>query len=103
MIDAWEIVSQKHPDWHLNIYGKGTLREQLQQQIDRQHLTSSISLCGKTSNITEKYAQHSIYVMSSRAEGLGLVLLEAAACGLPLISYDCPSGPGEIIENGVKG
>lgn len=103
LIDAWKVVSQKHSDWHLNIYGEGTLREQLQQQIDRQKLNSSITLCGTTPNITAKYAQHSIYVMSSRAEGLGLVLLEAAACGLPLISYDCPSGPSEIIEDGVNG
>lgn len=103
LIPAWGIVAKKHPDWHLNIYGEGVLRDTIQKQIDELKLTNVITLCGRTSNISEKYAQHSIYVMSSRAEGLGLVLLEAASCGLPLIAYDCPSGPSEIIEDGVNG
>ena len=103
LIEAWKMVYEKYPDWHLHIYGEGSLREQLQKQIDNLQLSSSVTLCGRTSNITEKYAQHSIYVMSSRAEGLGLVLIEAASCGLPLISYDCPSGPSEIISDGKNG
>jgi glycosyltransferase involved in cell wall biosynthesis len=103
LIPAWSAVAKKHPDWHLNIYGEGALRDSIQKQIDELKLTNVITLCGRTSDISEKYAQHSIYVMSSRAEGLGLVLLEAASCGLPLIAYDCPSGPSEIIENGKNG
>lgn len=103
LINAWKTVSEKHPDWKLDIYGEGPLKEQLQEQINNLQLSSSVTLCGRTPNITEKYAQHSIYVMSSRAEGLGLVLLEAAFCGLPLISYDCPSGPSEIIKDGTNG
>lgn len=103
LINAWKIVSEKHPDWELNIYGEGPHKEQLQKQIDNLQLSSSVTLCGRTSNITEKYTKHSIFVMSSRAEGLGLVLIEAASCGLPLISYDCPSGPSEIITDGKNG
>lgn len=103
LIPAWGIVAKKHPDWHLNIYGEGVLRDSIQKQIDELKLTNVITLCGRTSNISEKYAQHSIYVMSSRAEGFPLALLEAASCGLPLIAYDCPSGPSEIIENGKNG
>lgn len=103
LIDSWKLVAKKYPDWQLNIYGEGPLREQLQEQIDRQGLSSVVKLCGRTSNITEKYSQHSFYLMSSRAEGLGLVLLEAAACGLPLVAYDCPSGPSEIITDGMNG
>lgn len=103
LINAWKIVYKKHPDWNLDIYGEGQLRNQLQKQIDKLRLSSSITLCGRTPNITEKYAQHSIYVMSSRAEGLGLVLLEAASCSLPLISYDCHSGPKDIIVDGKNG
>ncbi len=87
----------------MNIYGEGALRDTIQKQIDELKLTNVITLCGRTSNISEKYAQHSIYVMSSRAEGFPLALLEASSCGLPLISYDCPSGPSEIIENGKNG
>ncbi len=103
LIDAWGLVAEKHKDWLLDIYGDGPLSEQLQGQIDKQGLHNSVRLCGRTPNITEKYAQHSIYVMSSRAEGLGLVLIEAASCGLPLISYDCPSGPSEIVTDGENG
>lgn len=103
LIDAWGLVAEKHKDWLLDIYGEGPLREELQCQIDKQGLHNSVRLCGRTPNITEKYAQHSIYVMSSRAEGLGLVLIEAASCGLPLISYDCPSGPSEIVTDEENG
>lgn len=103
LVQAWSMVTKKHPNWHLNIYGEGSLRESIQKQIDELKMTNVITLCGRTPHIGEKYAQHSIYVMSSRAEGLGLVLLEAASFGLPLISYNCPSGPSEIIENGKNG
>lgn len=103
LITAWKLVEVNHPDWHLYIYGEGPLHKHLQQQIDKLQLSNVITLCGRVSIISEKYASRSIYVMSSRAEGLGLVLLEASACGLPLISYDCPSGPSEIIEDGVNG
>lgn len=103
LINAWKIVSEKHPEWHLDIYGEGTLRQQLQKQIDGLQLDDKVSLCGRTSNISKAYTEHSVYVMSSRAEGLGLVLLEAASCGLPLIAFDCPSGPSEIVEDGKNG
>lgn len=103
LIDAWARVTQKHPDWHLDIYGEGALRNALQEQIDGLQLNNTITLFGRVPNIEEKYPLYSFYVMSSRAEGLGLVLLEAASCGLPLISYDCPSGPREIIQDGENG
>lgn len=103
LIDAWHVVARKHPDWQLDIYGEGPLRQQLQEQIDGLHLDDNVSLCGRTSNVSKAYTEHSVYVMSSRAEGLGLVLLEAASCGLPLIAFDCPSGPSEIVEDGKNG
>lgn len=103
LIDAWQMVKLRHPDWHLNIYGEGELRDELQKQIDKSNLSKFITLCGRTSNIEKEYAHYSIFVMSSRAEGFGLVLVEAASCGLPLISFDCPSGPSEIIVDGKNG
>lgn len=103
LIDVWRLVAKRHKDWLLDIYGDGPLTEQLQGQIDKHGLRNSVRLCGRTPNIAKKYAQHSIYVMGSRTEGLGLVLLEASACGLPLISYDCPSGPREIVTDGENG
>ena len=103
LIDAWSEVYQKHPDWHLDIFGEGTDREMLQNKINQYGLQNHIYLRGKTNNIESEYLSHSIYVMSSRAEGFPLVLLEASSCGLPLISYDCNYGPNEIIQNGKNG
>lgn len=103
LIDAWRYVAVRHPDWHLNIFGEGERRNALQQQIDKSDLSQHITLCGRTPDIAVEYSRHSIFVMSSRAEGFGLVLVEAASCGLPLISFDCPSGPREIVTDGENG
>lgn len=103
LINAWQLVASKHSEWHLNIFGEGNLRGELQSQIDRLGLSNSITLCGRTSRIEEEYVKHSIFVLSSRAEGFGLVLVEAASCGLPLVSFDCPSGPSELVLNGKNG
>lgn len=103
LIKAWRIVTEKYPDWELNIYGEGELKDSLEKQIKENHLDKSLHLCAPTKNITDKYAESSIYVMSSRFEGFGLVLIESMACGLPCISFNCPHGPAEIIENGVNG
>lgn len=103
LINAWSEVYQKHPDWQLDIFGEGPDREILQNQINQYGLQNHVSLRGKTNNIESEYLSHSIYVMSSRAEGFPLVLLEASSCGLPIISYDCNYGPNEIIHNGKNG
>lgn len=103
LIDAWSLVAEKHPDWYLKIFGEGGARLILQNQIDSLGLQSNITLCGRTSEMEKEYAKHSIFVLSSRAEGFGLVLVEAASCGLPLVSFDCPSGPSELVMNGHNG
>lgn len=103
LIEAWSIVSGNHPEWHLDIYGDGTLKDNLQNQIDNLKLNNVVKLCDRVPNIEEKYPLYSFFVMSSRAEGFPLVLLEAASCGIPLISYDCNSGPREIIKDGENG
>lgn len=102
LIDCWKIVNEKHPDWKLRIYGEGE-REKLQQQIDRLQLNDSCILEYAVTNILEKYQESSVFVLSSRNEGFGLVLIEAMACGLPPVSFDCPSGPSDIIEDSVSG
>ena len=104
LIDAWKTVSEKHSDWSLDIFGDGPDREVLQRQIVRNELQNYIFLHGKTNEIELEYCSHAFYVMSSRAEGFPLVLIEAASCALPLISYDCSPGIKEIIddkENGI--
>ena len=103
LIDSWVLVDDKHPDWHLDIFGEGPDRLELQHQIDRKGLHDKVRLCGVTKQIEEEYGKHSIYVMSSRAEGFPLALLEASSCGLPMISFNCHQGPSEIIQEGENG
>lgn len=103
LIEAWKLEHERFPDWSLDIYGEGDLREPLQRQIDDLGLSGSIVLRGRTQNISQEYARHSIMVLSSRFEGFGLVLCEASACGIPQVSFNCESGPSEIIEDHKSG
>lgn len=102
LIKAWKIIEQNHPDWELDIFGDGPKRNELNQLIQDLKV-KHVFLRGTSTNLSDEYRSSSIYVMSSRYEGLGLVLLEASSCGLPLISYDCPYGPSDIIEDGKNG
>ena len=103
LIDAWALIHPHHPDWTLDIYGEGGLRSSLQAQIDKNGLTNVIFLRGKTEDIVSKYLESSIFVLSSRDEAFGLVITEAETCGLPIVTFDCPSAPAEIVEDGVNG
>ena len=103
LIDTWNIVYKKHPDWTLNIYGDGDKKIELQEQIDRLNLNKVVTLRGKTDHIADKYAESSIFVLSSRDEAFGLVITEAEACGLPIVTFACPSAPAELVDDNVNG
>lgn len=103
LISAWKYVHERFSDWSLDIYGEGDLRESLQRQIDGLGLGGCVALRGRTPNISQELARHSIMVLSSRFEGFGLVLCEASVCAIPQVSYCCESGPSEIIENHKSG
>jgi glycosyltransferase involved in cell wall biosynthesis len=103
LISAWEKVHERHPDWVLNAYGSGELHDQVVGWIAEHHLEASFILHEPTNHITEKYLESSICVLSSRYEGFSLVILEAMACGVPFVSFDCPHGPRNIIRNGEDG
>ena len=99
-----QIVAEKgSKEWTLDIYGQGDqtdyqkLMTELGIDINRCHLN------GPVEDVVKVYQDSSIFVLSSRFEGFGMVLVEAMACGLPVVSFDCPAGPDEIITDGVDG
>lgn len=103
LIRAFSVVAAKHPDWSLDIYGEGCQRQMLEQEIERLGLRKVINLCGYTSNLSLAYSKASIFALSSIYEGWGMVITEAMACGLPVVSYACPCGPRDIISDGKDG
>lgn len=103
LIPAWEIVHQRHPDWVLNVYGSGELHDDVVRWVKERDLEKTIILNDPIDNILEKYLDSSICVLSSRYEGFSLVIIESMACGVPVVSFDCPHGPRNIIRNGEDG
>ncbi|MEU8612894.1 glycosyltransferase family 4 protein [Actinoplanes sp. NPDC048791] len=103
LIPAYAPVAARHPDWQLRIFGYGAKRDQLAAQIEELGLTGRVRLEGPSRRLDEELAASSGYVLSSRFEGLPMVLLEAATAGVPAVAFDCPTGPGEIIDHGRNG
>ena len=103
LINAWNIIRDEIGDWKLEIFGEGSERYNLQNQIDNLKLNDSIKLMGNSPNIKEEYKNASILVMSSHNEGFPMALIEAKSAGVPIVSFDCPCGPKEIIQDGKDG
>lgn len=103
LLAAWKKVATECLDWRLDIFGDGD-RSSLEQLIDRLEIDRNrCTLHGRTSDVEKEYVNSSLFVCSSRFEGFGMVIVEAMACGLPVVSFDCPWGPGSIISNGEDG
>lgn len=103
LVEAWKIAYKKHPDWTVTIYGAGPDKNKLTEQINESGLSECFLLRDPVLNIVDKYINSSIFVLSSRFEGFGMVLIEAMSCGLPVVSFDCPSGPSGIISDRQDG
>lgn len=103
LIKIWAMVQPGFQDWELKVYGTGDMEVELKSMIKDLDLDRNVQLCEPIKNIEEAYLNSSIYLMTSRYEGLPMALLEAQACGLPLLSYACKCGPRDIIEDGRNG
>jgi len=104
LIEAWKNVYEKHPDWELHIYGGGSEKENLLSQIQRENLNEVVKIHEPGKDIYSQYLQHSMMLFPSRfLEALPMVLIEAMSCGLPLIAFDAPCGPKDVIRDGVNG
>ena len=103
LLKAFSTVKKSYPEWSLTILGEGSLRSELECLSQSLDIVNSVHFLGRVKNPYEYLQQADIFVMSSRFEGFPNALCEAMACGLPVISTDCPSGPPEIIRDGVDG
>jgi glycosyltransferase involved in cell wall biosynthesis len=103
LLEAFSKLAPRHPEWDLTIWGEGALKEQLTQQRDDLGLTDRVGIPGPTRTPREQLAASDLFVLSSRHEGFPNVLCEAMATGLPVVSFDCKFGPGDIIRNTIDG
>ena len=103
LVKTWEHVHQKHKDWILQIYGDGDQRDLLHHLIREAKMEDTVIVNQPTRQIMDRYLESSIFLLTSRFEGFGMVLIEAMACGVPVVSFDCPWGPADIIKNGEDG
>jgi glycosyltransferase involved in cell wall biosynthesis len=103
LLAAFATVAPKHPDWTLDIFGEGPLREKLERSVIALGLDGRARIHPPTSRLGERMRDASVHVLSSRFEGFPLILLEAMAAGMSVVSFDCPTGPGEIITHETDG
>ncbi len=103
LIESWAEVARRHPEWRLKIYGDGGMRSDMERRVAELGIAQSCLLCPTTQKIADKYCESSIYVLSSRFEGFGMVIIEAMSCGVPVVSFGCPCGPRDIITDGRDG
>lgn len=103
LIDAISLIKNKCDGWRVKIVGSGEDENKLKKQIETLNLENIVRIYPSTNAIMQEYLSASIFVLSSRYEGFGLVLIEAQACGLPTVSFNCPEGPSEIVHHNEDG
>lgn len=103
LIRAFYKVHQRHPDWSLEIYGKGNLHDELESQIKNLGISKDAKLMGVSNEINKVFQESGIFVLSSLYEGFSMVIVEAMSNGCPVVSFNCPNGPSDLIENKKNG
>ena len=101
MLKVWTLVQQRHPEWILNVYGNGELKSEFEELVAEQKM--NVEIHPAVPDIMEKYKESSMLLMSSLYEPFGLVLVEAMSCGIPVVAFNCPYGPADIIKDGTDG
>jgi glycosyltransferase involved in cell wall biosynthesis len=103
LIHIWSLSKERNNGWKLKIIGKGENEDKMRGLIAKLGLENSVILMSNTKEIVQEFCSASIFLLTSRAEGFGLVLAEAMSCGVPCVAFDCPSGPKDIIDNNKNG
>jgi glycosyltransferase involved in cell wall biosynthesis len=103
LLSAFATLASRHPRWRLDVLGEGPLLGELQKQAESLNLKGRVHFCGAVADPFSRLFAADLFVFSSRFEGFGMALAEAMACGLPVVSFDCPEGPADIIRDGVDG
>jgi glycosyltransferase involved in cell wall biosynthesis len=103
LLESWSKTKCLSNGWKLKIVGEGKMQLQLQNQIKKLGIEDSVEILPNTPKVWEELINASVYLMGSRYEGLPLILLEALSAGLPLIAFDCKTGPREVIVSGENG
>ena len=103
LIDAFALIAHHYPGWYVDIVGEGDLRPALEQQVLKRKLFGRVNIQNFTCDVISEYMKSQFLVLSSDYEGFGLVIIEAMACGIPVVATNCPHGPSEIIKDGETG
>ncbi len=103
LIQAFSMIQNHHSSWDLIILGEGEEQDNLERLVKKLNLEERVFFPGKVGNISDWYKESDLFVLSSSVEGFPNVLLEAMSYGLPVVSFDCDTGPRDMIDHGVNG